>query len=155
MPYYRKKPILVEARQYTGDNFLELQDWSADHVELSDYRDDAICVYTLEGLLWFDEGDYVIKGTHGEFYPCREDIFEETYEEIDEHRDSFIVRPTLAKNLRPGDLFRNDSQSFQIKGVERTGNVVEITYSFEGERLVNSIYIAPNDTLDLVIETLE
>ena len=36
MPYYRKKPILVEARQYTGDNFLELQDWSADHIELSD-----------------------------------------------------------------------------------------------------------------------
>lgn len=46
MPYYRKKPIPVEARQYTGDNFLELQDWSAGHVELSDYRDDAICVYT-------------------------------------------------------------------------------------------------------------
>lgn len=83
MPFYRKKPILVEARQYTGDNFLELQDWSADHVELSDYRDDAICVYTPEGLLWFDEGDYVIKGVHGEFYPCRKDIFEETYEKVD------------------------------------------------------------------------
>lgn len=49
MPYYRKKPIPVEARQYTGDNFLELQDWSDDHVALSDYNDDAICVYTLEG----------------------------------------------------------------------------------------------------------
>lgn len=82
MPYYRKKPILVEARQYTGDNFLELQDWSADHVELSDYRDDAICVYTPEGLLWFDEGDYVIKGARGEFYPCQKDIFEETYEKV-------------------------------------------------------------------------
>lgn len=83
MPYYRKKPILVEARQYTGDNFLELQDWSADHVELSDYRDDAICVYTLGGRLWFDEGDYVIKGARGEFYPCQKDIFEETYEKVD------------------------------------------------------------------------
>lgn len=83
MPYYRKKPIPVEARQHTGDNFLELQDWSSDHVELSDYRDDAICVYTPEDPLWFDEGDYVIKGTHGEFYPCRKDIFEEIYEEID------------------------------------------------------------------------
>lgn len=82
MPYYRKKPILVEARQYTGDNFLELQDWSADHIELSDYRDDAICVYTPEGLLWFDEGDYVIKGARGEFYPCQKDIFEETYEKV-------------------------------------------------------------------------
>ena len=99
MPYYRKKPILVEGRQYTGD------------------------------------------------------IFEETYEEIDKHHDSFIVRPTLAEDLRPGDLFRNDSQSFQIKEVERTGNVIEITYSFEGERLVNSFYIAPNDTLDKVVES--
>lgn len=49
MPYYRKKPIPLEARQYTGDNFLELQDWSDDHVALSDYNDDAVCVYTLEG----------------------------------------------------------------------------------------------------------
>lgn len=75
MPYYRTKPITIEAHQYTGDNFLELQDWSDDHVALSDYNDDAICVYTLEG-------DYVIKGVYGEFYPCQKDIFEETYEEI-------------------------------------------------------------------------
>ena len=82
MPYYRKKPIPVEARQYTGDNFLELQDWSDDHVALSDYNDDAICVYTLEGPMWFDVGDYVIKGVRGEFYPCQKDIFEETYEKV-------------------------------------------------------------------------
>ena len=82
MPYYRKKPTPVEARQYTGDNFLELQSWSDDHVALSDYNDDAICVYTLEGPMWFDEGDYVIKGVHGEFYSCRKDIFEETYEKV-------------------------------------------------------------------------
>lgn len=63
MSYYRKKPIPIEARQYTGDNFPELRDWS-------------------EGRMWFDKGDYVIKGAHGEFYPCRKDIFEETYERI-------------------------------------------------------------------------
>lgn len=82
MPYYRKKPISVEARQFTGDNFPELQDWSADHVELSDYRDDAICVHTPESPVWGEMGDYVIKGTRGEFYPCQKDIFEETYEEV-------------------------------------------------------------------------
>lgn len=82
MPYYRKKPIPLEARQYTGDNFLELQDWSDDHVALSDYNDDAICVYTLDGPMWFDEGDYIIKGVRGEFYPCQKDIFEETYEKV-------------------------------------------------------------------------
>lgn len=40
MSYYRKKPIPIEARQYTGDNFLELQDWSNGHVERSIYDDD-------------------------------------------------------------------------------------------------------------------
>lgn len=76
MPYYRKKPIPLEARQYTGDNFLELEDWSDGYVALSDYNDDAICVYTLEGPMWFNEG------VRGEFYPCKKNIFEETYEEV-------------------------------------------------------------------------
>lgn len=58
MPCYRKKPILVEARRYTGDNFLELQDWSAEHVELSDYRDDAICVHVTGIPHYDDDIDY-------------------------------------------------------------------------------------------------
>ena len=82
MPYYRKKPIRIEARQYTGDNFLELQDWSNDLVARPLYGGNALRVYTLEGTMWFNEGDYVIKGVHGEFYPCQKDIFEETYEEV-------------------------------------------------------------------------
>lgn len=81
MPYYRKKPVPVEARQYTGDNFIELQDWSEDNVAMDDDSNNVF-VATLEGLMFFDEGDYVIKGVHGEFYPCKGDIFEETYEEV-------------------------------------------------------------------------
>lgn len=81
MPYYRKKPIPVEARQYTGDNFLELHDWSNGNVEHS-IDDDSTLVYSLEGPMWFNEGDYIIKGTRGEFYPCQKDIFEETYEKV-------------------------------------------------------------------------
>ena len=79
MPYYRKKPIAIEARQYTGDNLLELRDWCEDPVALSE---GAPCIYMLEGRMRFDKGDYIIKGAHGEFYPCRKDIFEETYERI-------------------------------------------------------------------------
>lgn len=81
MPYYRKKPIAIEARQYTGDNFLELQDWSEDNVAMDD-DSNSVFVATLEGPMWFDEGDYIIKGVRGEFYPCQKDIFEETYEAI-------------------------------------------------------------------------
>lgn len=82
MPYYHKKPIPIEARQYTGDNFLELMDWSNGHVQRSIY-DDGVLVYSLEGPMWFHEGDYIIKGIQGEFYPCQKDIFEETYEKVD------------------------------------------------------------------------
>lgn len=81
MPYYRKKPIPVEARQYTGDNFIELQNWSEDNVARDDDSNNVF-VITLEGSMFFDEGDYIIKGVRGEFYPCQKDIFEETYEEV-------------------------------------------------------------------------
>lgn len=81
MPYYCKKPIPVEARQYTGDNFIELQFWSENNVAMDDYSNNVF-VATLEGPIFFDEGDYVIKGVHGKFYPCQKVVFEETYEEV-------------------------------------------------------------------------
>nr|DAX79999.1 MAG TPA: PGDYG protein [Caudoviricetes sp.] len=80
MPYYRKKPIPVAARQYTGDNFTELQDWSENAIATDDYSNTF--VVTLEGPMFFHEGDYIIRGVRGEFYPCKKNIFEETYEEV-------------------------------------------------------------------------
>lgn len=62
------------------------------------------------------------------------------------------VEPTPAKRMKPGDRFRDGGQALRIKEVERTRNVVEVTYSFEGERLVNSFFLTPDDTLDLVIK---
>lgn len=82
MTYYHKRPIPVEARQFTGDNFLELMDWSNSRVTIFDINGATVCVNTLEGPMRFDVGDYIIKGVHGEFYPCQKDIFEETYERI-------------------------------------------------------------------------
>lgn len=93
MPYYRKKPIPVEARQFTGDNFQELQYWDNDFIALSDYNEDTICVHTLEGPVWGEKGDYIVKGVRGEFYICQKDLFEETYEPSDKH-DATTIRPT-------------------------------------------------------------
>ena len=87
MPYYCKKPIPVEAHQYTGDNFVELQDWSENAIIMDDYSNTF--VVTLEGLMLFHKGDYVIKGVRGEFYPCQKDIFEETYKKADNGIDVF------------------------------------------------------------------
>lgn len=150
MPYYRKRSTPIEARQFTGDNFLELQDWSNDLVALSDYDEDVICVHTLEGPVWGERGDYIIKGVHGEFYICQKDIFKETYEPFDK-RDT-TTRPTPVKTMKPGDLFRDGGQTFQIADIEQNDDVVEIVYYTGTSSFVNSFFLSPDDTLDKIID---
>lgn len=71
---YRKKPVVIEAIQWNGDNFGEVAMFckkikvAYTHIE------------TLEGDMLASKGDYIIKGVKGEFYPCKPDIFEATYE---------------------------------------------------------------------------
>ena len=76
---YRKKPIIVEAIQYTGDNLLEVMKFCGEGKTLFDY---CLYIVTLEGNMRANKGDYIIKGVHGEFYPCKPDIFKETYETV-------------------------------------------------------------------------
>ena len=78
---YRKKPIVVEAMQYTGDNLLEVMKFCGEGKTLFYYY---LYIATLEGNMRVSIGDYVIKGIHGEFYPCTKSIFEETYEVVKE-----------------------------------------------------------------------
>lgn len=81
---YIKKPIPVEAVQYTGKNFDEVQSFCTDAFT----EDGWLKVHTLEGDMKAPNrtGDYVIKGIKGEFYICEKSIFEKTYEEDDERR---------------------------------------------------------------------
>lgn len=77
----RKKPVVVEAIQYTDDNLLEvLKFCDGGKKTIFDYY---LYIVTLEGNMRVSKGDYIIKGVHGEFYPCDKSIFEETYEVID------------------------------------------------------------------------
>lgn len=155
MPYYRKKPIPVEARQFTGDNFLELQDWSNDLVTLSDYDEDAICVHThtLEGSVGGETGDYVVKGVREEFYICLKDIFEETYEPSDKNDVATAIKPTPVKTMKPGDLFRDGGQTFQIADIEQNDDIVKIIYYTGTSSFVNSFFLSLDDTLDKVVDT--
>ena len=93
MPKYRKKPVVVEAIQWTGSNLEEIRnfvgsDLIEECVELFDIKRTLkemlvdIAIDTLEGTMRVDYGDYIIKGVQGEFYPCKPDIFEQTYEEV-------------------------------------------------------------------------
>lgn len=83
---YRKKPVEIEAMQYEG--FRELQstkrliEWiDANGGEI--VLNDGLTIHTLEGNMKVDVDDWVIKGVHGEFYPCKPDIFEATYEKVE------------------------------------------------------------------------
>lgn len=86
---YRKKPIVIEAIQWTGDNLEELREWGA--LVTPDY-------YKLRGVrfkygLWLQKrngnqsmlqvGDWVIKGIKGEFYPCEDEMFKLYFDHLD------------------------------------------------------------------------
>jgi hypothetical protein len=76
---YRKKPICIEAIQWTGDNFIEVDDFITVQHETFPSKG-IIKIPTLEGIMTADEKDWIIKGISGEFYPCKPDIFAKTYE---------------------------------------------------------------------------
>ena len=88
MARYRKKPVVIEAVQWTVDNIDEIHDFlSPDKPQYMDGfsdRDRIVGINTLEGLMVAREGDWIIKGVKGEFYPCKPDIFEQTYEAVDD-----------------------------------------------------------------------
>jgi hypothetical protein len=80
MPKYRKKPVVIEAVQFTG-NFDEIETFVGGDAE---FRNGELVIATLEGPLRASPNDWIIRGVQGEFYPCKPDIFEATYEAVGE-----------------------------------------------------------------------
>lgn len=88
MPLFRKKPVVIEARQLIGSDgvlappsWREIAEWCGGTVfELPDIYP-HMTIPTLEGLMTAGAGDWVIKGTKNEFYPCKQIIFPDLYEE--------------------------------------------------------------------------
>lgn len=76
---YIKKPVVIEAVKWTGDNYDEISSFIGKSL-LGIYRIDGLLLVTLEGAMEASVGDFIIKGIKGEFYPCKPDIFEQTYE---------------------------------------------------------------------------
>lgn len=81
MGLYRKKPVVIEAIRFTGRNDEEIEQF----VGASGYDPPAdrptFVIHTLEGDMTAEVGDWIIKGVEGEFYPCKPNVFEQTYEE--------------------------------------------------------------------------
>ncbi len=89
---FRTKPIVLEAIEFTGDNDFELYSWSRGKVVVSPVLEPTpdnptgnyFQVETLEGVMTGIVGDYIIRGIKNEFYPCKADIFDATYDPVEE-----------------------------------------------------------------------
>lgn len=89
---YRKRPIVIDAIQFTGD-YEKIFKWVGQWHDEDDgpgmweskdgLPEKGLIIDTLEGELRADKNDWIIKGIKGEFYPCKPDIFEQTYEIVE------------------------------------------------------------------------
>lgn len=89
MAQYRKKPVIIEAIQFNRNNWNEILEFTNNtaHTITIEKRIDGNCtciIPTLEGQHIANEGDYIIRGVKGEYYPCKNDIFEMTYDKVEE-----------------------------------------------------------------------
>ena len=90
---YRKKPLVIDAVQWTGLNLEEVKTFAKGSLDVEIFDTGwkvgvvkpsvKITIRTLEGDMIVNSGDYIIKGVGGEFYPCKPDIFSKTYEKVD------------------------------------------------------------------------
>ena len=81
---FRKRPVVIEAIQWTGKNWKEIEEFvnvrkSGVHAWIGG----DLIIPTLEGNMSATPGDWIIKGVRGEFYPCKPDIFAQTYEQAE------------------------------------------------------------------------
>lgn len=92
MPKFRKKPIVIEAMVFSIYNIEELKEfvgedliWGSEPKQaLTSAMKECYLIRTLEGDIRVRNGDYIIKGIKGEFYPCDPEIFEESYERVED-----------------------------------------------------------------------
>ena len=102
---YQKKPVVIEAIQWTGDNFVAIDEFiTISHSTFP--KDGKIIIPTLEGDMIASIDDWIIKGVNGEFYPCKPNIFEKTYQ----LPTSPKVKVTDEEIMDKADELYNDSQ---------------------------------------------
>lgn len=88
MPNYKKKPAVIEAHQWLPNDLERsgnVVGWLMAHnVDFEIVEDRQLSIITLEGAMRASDGDWIIKGVNNEFYPCKPDIFEKTYEPLED-----------------------------------------------------------------------
>lgn len=100
MGSYRKKPVVIEAVQWTGKNLKEIEEFCEGKCFIGHL--DRLQIETLEGDMQAQWGDFIIKGIQGEFYPCKGEIFTETYDKVSiEDDDAEFSAGDYNTNTRP------------------------------------------------------
>ena len=79
---YRRKPIVIDAIQWTGDNYPEVFEFTEGYAYPTKAYSDTLAL-TLYSDVKVEKGCYIIRGVNGEYYPCQEDIFNKTYEPVE------------------------------------------------------------------------
>lgn len=89
---FRKKPDVIEAVRWTGENREEIRTFCPRDAFFTPARQDTeghitawqLLIDSFVGMMYAEIGDYIIKGVNGEFYPCKPDVFAKTYEAVEE-----------------------------------------------------------------------
>jgi len=82
---YRKKAVVIDAIQFDGSNTDEIIKWAPYGkitLPAATMTAPVLFIHTLEGIMSAGVGDFIIRGVKGEFYPCKPDVFEMTYEPL-------------------------------------------------------------------------
>ena len=99
---YKKHPVEIEAIKYTRERPADILDFVPEEKVFFSESMNEYYIETLEGNMYLTDGDYVIKGVNGEFYPCKPEIFEKTYEVVDATPPP---KPHKWERVAEGDLF--------------------------------------------------
>ena len=164
--FARKKPVVIECMKWTGENSVAVKDFCGDKVR---FVPDVVlgcsvaAIKTLEGTMSATPGDIIIKGVNGEFYPCKPDIFEKTYEIVNDKPTSVelvetkhdLLTTKYTKVLEEKDFKYNAPHTFKVVRKDDNESLVDIHFQ-EGpikECGVNGC--ANEDLLIMVVRRLE
>lgn len=166
---FRKRPVIIQAVQWTGENLREVicftdgpLDARSTHASMKweDYCDlvksDGLKIYTLEGKMSADVGDWIIKGVKGEHYPCKPDVFELTYEPARTQPPSLVDEPVEVVGWRrldrPYELTADPSVCAIWHGV---GYPVQALYTHPAASVPAGCKVVPVELLEQIAVELE
>ena len=156
MPHFRKKPVVIEAVQWTGNNLAAVLAFTGKHPKWGDWfasfadyeahvrRDRfAFKILTLEGTMEALPGDWIIRGVKGEHYPCKPDIFAATYEPAQ-------PQPIGANPLDNSETaIERDIQAKGLTAPRLTPALIDATI------IAETFHVFPGTTLTVCVLTLQ